>query len=295
MGSSQLDTDDPTEDPDRRRVLLPVDGDHADRALELLCPIAAEMGATLYLAAPVTVPNQTPLDTPELESRGRRLAAKYALRAKEVCEDPGWIETVVEIGHRRPHVLQALIDTHDIEMLFTEDSATSGLEARFGIEGIDNTDIEGTCDTVYLTRLDTVEAIDSVIVPVARGPHAGLAVQIGTAIARHHDCPLELFHVYEPGGQSTRQAARDLLERARHLVEDYDAVETTLRGSTERRVKILEYTDDYDVTVFGAPREGLLRQYVDGTIPGTVAANTEGIVITAHRGGTDTSWIDRWF
>ncbi|MFB6104270.1 MAG: universal stress protein [Halobacteriaceae archaeon] len=296
MGGSSAGTDDGdvTDRGADHRVLFPVDGDVTDAVLDMVAAIVTDLDATLYLGAPVQVPNQTPLDTPQLQRRGERMAAQYALQIHQHTNPDGWVETVVDVGHRRTHILEDLVDTHDIQTLITDGSAAPNLESRLGIEGIDNTAIDGTCDTIYLTRVDTVDAIDSVVVPVADGPHAAFAVQVGTAIARHHDTTLELFHVYEPDGKTSRAAGRSLLDRARQLVDDYDAVETTLRGSFEHRTKVLEYTDDAAVTVLGAPREGLLRQYVQGSIPATVGANTDGIVITTHRGGTETSWLERW-
>lgn len=287
------DQSNPT-DEDQPHILFPIDGDNADALLGLVCDIVADHDAKLYLAAPVTVPNQTPLDSPQLHSRGEREAAKFALRAKQECDDTGWIETLVEIGHNRPRILRDLINTHGISTIITEAPIHDGIKSRLGIDGLDHGDIDGVCDTIFITRFEPRDDIDSVVVPIARGPHSGLAIEIGCSIARQHNTTLELFHVYEPEGNHARQAGQEILEHGRKRVSAYPDTTTTLRGSHEREVTIMEYTNGYDVTVFGAPREGLLRQYLSGSIPEQVSASADGIVLTAHKGGVEQSWVDRW-
>lgn len=277
-----------------RRLLFPVDGEHTEDLLPLVCTLVDGWPADLILAAPVTVPNQTPLDTPQLSTEGKRQVGKYALKVNRTCEGTEVSHTAVQVGHRRSNVIQNLVNRFRATGVFIEGGLGNGLGDRLGIDGVDGAAIDGVCDTIFVSRFAPVFPLESVLVPVARGPHSGLAIQVGLAIAREREISLELLHVYEPTSERARLAGEEVLELSQAHVSDYDAVKTTLVGSDRRKEKIMEYSKGYDLTVFGAPREGLLRQYLAGSIPEDGSEAAEGIVLTTHKGRAETSWLDRW-
>lgn len=276
------------------RLLFPVDGEHTEDLLRLVCALVDGWPADLVLAAPVTVPNQTPLDAPQLSIEGKREVGRYALKVDQTCEGTEVSHTAVEVGHRRSSVIQNLVNRFGITTVFIEGGLGNGLGDRLGIDGVDGPAIKGVCDTIFVSRFASVFPLESVLVPVARGPHSGLAIQVGLAIAKRRGIPLELLHVYEPTSEQARLAGEEVLELSQAHVSDYEAVETTLVGSDRRKEKIIEYSKGYDLTVFGAPREGLLRQYLAGSIPEDSSELANGIVLTTHKGGAETSWLDRW-
>lgn len=276
------------------RYLFPVDGEHSDEVLWLVCDLVADADAELVIASPVTVPEQTPLKMPLPRERGRRRAATFVLKAKQQCHGSPPIDQVVRIGHDREHILQDIADTYAISTLITEDRPRSGIRSLLGFGGIDGAALKKGCDTIIVTRIEQVEAIDSIVVPIARGPHSGLAIDTGLAVARQNEASLELLHVHEAGDDDGRAMGEQVLDTGMGRVGNYENAERTLRESSEVSRAIVEYTHPFDLTVLGAPREGLLRQFVFGTIPDDVSAHADGTVLTAHRGGADNSWLDRW-
>lgn len=275
------------------RYLFAVDTDHADDILPLVCDLITDADADLYIGSPVTLPEQTPLEMPDPRQQGQRRAAEFVFEAKQQCSDAPSIEQVVKTGHERASILQGFVDTYDISTLITEDRPQSGIRSILGLEAVDETAVDG-CDTIIVTRIEQLGMIDSVVVPVARGPHSGLAIDIGLAIARQNDATLNLLHVYDTTDEGGRTEGDEVLDTSMERVGDYPDADRTLREASDVPDEIIEYTQPYDITVLGAPREGRLRQFILGTIPDDVSAQVDGTVLTAHRGGADESWLDTW-
>lgn len=277
----------------RRRFLFAIDGEHARDLLPLVCDLVADADAELLVAAPVSVPEQTPLSMPKPRQEAERLVARIALEAKETCQGSPPIHQVVKLGRRRGDLLEGLVETYDVSMVITDDSPRPGRRSRLGIEGVDDGSLAVDCDTILVTRTARPADIDSILVPIARGPHSGLAIDTGLALASQNDASLELLHVH-PKTEEGRSDGRAVLEHGLDRVGSCDAVEPTLHEASDVPAAIVEYTDPFDVTVLGAPREGLIRQFVLGSIPDSVSAAADGTVLVAHRGGTDESWVERW-
>ncbi len=58
---------------------------------------------------------------------------------------------------------------------------------------------------------------------------------------------------------------------------------------------IVDLTDEYDLTVLGASREGLFQQLLFGAIPEQVGQRAENTVVMAKRHLGITSRLKRWF
>lgn len=277
----------------RAHVLFTVDGDHAAGSLPLVCDLRADADAELVIGSPVVLPDQTSLEAVEPRREGRRRAAQYVLKAKEVCADGSEIHQVTTAGHSRAAILERMVETHSISTLVTEDKPGTGVRSLLGFGGMDETIAPAGCDTVVVSRIVEATDVESVLVPVAGGPHSGLAVETGAALARQNDAQLELLHVYTPEDDG-RAEGKEILAAASERIDAYEPTDRTLREATEIPEAIIAHAEPFDVTVFGAPREGLLRQFVQGAIPDEVRAEIDGTVLVAHRGGGDDSWVSRW-
>lgn len=275
-----------------RRYLFAVDGEHTNNVLPLVCDLVADAESELVLGNPVILPEQTPLSMPDPRHEGERHVAEIAFTVKEECQGPPPTIQAIETGRSRGRILNHFVERYDVGTLVTEDQPPSGLRSILGLDGVDDVSLTGDCDTIVVPRTSRTKAIDSVLVPVARGPHSGMAIDVGLALARQNEASLELLHV--SGGADTEESGEAVLDHGVARVGGYEPVETTRRGGEDIPEYIVEYTDGFDVTVLGAPREGLIRQFVLGTIPDTVSARTDGTVLVAHRGDAEESWIQRW-
>lgn len=58
---------------------------------------------------------------------------------------------------------------------------------------------------------------------------------------------------------------------------------------------LVERTDENDLTLIGATREGLFQQLIFGVIPEQIGERSENTVIMANRHRGVTSRMKRWF
>ncbi|MFW5919579.1 MAG: universal stress protein [Halanaeroarchaeum sp.] len=279
-------------DPDRPRYLFPIDGDHPRDVLELVCDLVADADADLVLAAPVTEGSSPSGGTIEAREEAHRRAATLVWHAKETCQGDLSIERVVRVGTDRERVLEEIVDAFSVSTIVSEDRPRSGRSSPLQSEGDNGGSFPRKCDSITVTGIEYIDAIDSVLEPIAGGPHSGMAIDVGLALARQHDASLELLHVHEPGDEA-REAGAELLEHGMDRVADYENADGTVQESTEVQETILDHTSSFDVTVLGAPREGLIRRFVFGTVPDEVDARADRTILTAHRGGVSDSWLDR--
>lgn len=151
------------------------------------------------------------------------------------------------------------------------------------------------CHTLVGTGMDAFESPSSILVPVASGPHSGLATKIAQSIARAYDCWIELFHVVpEDASQETETDARDLLAAYEHRLDDDVEVDRHVYEATDPADAIVEHSEYHSVTILGAPRKGKLRRFVFGSTVDDVKRNVgRGPVLTARRNGTGSA-LSRW-
>jgi nucleotide-binding universal stress UspA family protein len=262
--------------------------------IPLVCDLVADADGELVMAAPVTVPEQTPLSVSEPKEEANDRLAKLVKQADQQCEDTQLINRVVSVGRDRGHILRSLVESHDIDTVITDDHPRSGIRPLLGLERVEENALGDDCDTIIVTRTDYPDEFDTVLVPIARGPHSGLAIDTGLALARQNEASLELLHVYPRDDEEAETQGDAVLEHGLDRVGSFDAVEATIRAAQDVPATILGTTQLYDVVVLGAPREGLLQQFALGTIPENVSATTDGTVVVAHHGGVETSWVSRW-
>ncbi|MFB6121727.1 MAG: universal stress protein [Halobacteriaceae archaeon] len=155
--------------------------------------------------------------------------------------------------------------------------------------------VSAPCHTVVGTGMDTFESPASILVPVASGPHSGLAVQVAGAIARASDCWLELFHVLpEDASESRESDATGLLDCYEYHLDDDVAVDHLVQRGADPAAAIVEHAQYHDLTVLGAPEKGSLRRFLFGSTTDAVTADVdESPVLTVHR-NTDESRLSRW-
>lgn len=282
--------DRPTE---HAKLLFTVDGDHSETLLGVVCDLITDGHQELAIGVPKVVPSQTPLDSEQAHSEAGEEAAKYALKAKQSCEAVHDAQQLVMVGHSRERILQKLVREHGISTLVTEGRPASSIQKILGMKQFDDAEFSLDCDTIIASNIARLSSIESILVAVARGPHSGMAVDVGAALARQHQASLELLHVEDPAGDE-EITGEQLLQTASERVGTYEAVSQTHLREEDVARRIIDHAGSFDITVFGAPREGVLRQFLFGTIPDEARSETAGPVLVTHRGGVETSWLERW-
>lgn len=190
-----------------------------------------------------------------------------------------------------PGVLSSFVGTYSITATVVDRA-----ESRFFSRGRDEKSVVDGCHTVVGTRMDEFDAPASILVPVAKGPHSGLASRIAEAVARAYGSWMELFHVVPADASSERVAdARDLLEAYEYRLGDDVAVDRHVSRAADSAREIVDHADYHDLTVLGAPEKGRLRRFLFGSTTDAVTDGADATpVLTAHRRGTE-SVLSRWF
>lgn len=276
------------------RILFTVDGHQPGKVLPLVCDFVAEADAELLVGSPVILPDQTPLTAPEPRVGGERLAAQYVLEVKQQCADSRSVDPVVTTGRSRDSIVNTMIGRYEVSTFITEDYPKGGIRSLLGFEAIDEVAVPEFCDTLIVTRIEHSEAIESILVPIARGPHSELAIETGLALAHQNEAKLELLHVYTEDDHEGLANGKQVLEIGSDRLHGYEPADQTLLEADDIPGTIIDHAQPFDITVFGAPREGKLRQYMLGTIPEAVSEEADGTVLIAHKGGADETWIDKW-
>ena len=117
------------------------------------------------------------------------------------------------------------------------------------------------------------------MVPTASGPHSEFAASIADDIAKQHGGRVTLVHVLDEDDESREDAQRLLDEAAADL--ESEAETEVVEGDVVDTV--VEKSGDYDLTVVGATRKGILNQFVFGSVPERIGWNSNGTILVAKK------------
>ncbi|WP_266079383.1 universal stress protein [Haladaptatus caseinilyticus] len=132
------------------------------------------------------------------------------------------------------------------------------------------------CD-VLVEKIGPAEAVESILVPVAEGPHAAFAVDVARAIALANDARIHLLRVVAGGSIQ----AENLIPNMANRVEPAQ-VWTEIRTGNVTEI-VIEEASEHDITILGSTRRGMLRRQLVGTVPQSVGRRAETTVIITRR------------
>lgn len=143
---------------------------------------------------------------------------------------------------------------------------------------------EASCDVLVKRIRDPTPSIESILVPVANGPHSAYAAETAGAIARETDASVRLLYVFDPTEPDvTRTDARQLLEDRTAAVGDVPSIERELVEREHVAGAITDRSADHDATILGATRGGLLQRVLLGSVSNSVGRHASGTVFFARR------------
>lgn len=146
--------------------------------------------------------------------------------------------------------------------------------------------LEGAPCDLYVERIgQEANGVDSILLPVAGGPHVRPAAAAAKAIAVRNDASVHPLSIVAPDIDAA--AARAALDRTRALLEELPGpavrVETAVREGAVLEA-IAEAANDHDVVIVGATRRGALRRRLVGSVARDVVHRTDQTVILARAG-----------
>jgi nucleotide-binding universal stress UspA family protein len=218
----------------------------------------------------------------------------FALYTDEVIirefggEEQEILDRVVETAHGAVPVSGQLLVSHDVARALTNavvefdcDALVVGWHARerpseivLG-SNIDRIVARAPCD-VLVEKIGPADAVDSILVPVAEGPHAELAADVARAIALQNDAAINLLRVGEEDATTERLLASIAARVAPATVE------REVRGGSVTET-VVEQASEHDITILGSTRQGMLRRQLVGSVPQAVGRRADTTVIITRR------------
>lgn len=167
---------------------------------------------------------------------------------------------------------------------------------------LDNVINRAECD-ILVERIDEDERrIESMLVPVAGGPHVELALSTAEALAHQNGARIEVVQVLdpEPDPEAVDRAMGYLGEAAAAIDPEVEVTQTVLEDEGVVHA-IVEAGRSHDLTLLGAAEEGLVSQLLFGEIPERVGREaTSGVILAKRNLGLSERlpglrrWLGRW-
>ncbi len=267
-------------------LLVPITNlETADRQLDTAIDIAADRSSRILFVFVLEVPPQLSLTDGRrylLEDEHEELLSD----AVERVESRGIpADQRIQIARGVATGIVGIVEKHDVDTIVL---GWRGRPPRQDVilgSHVDKILSDAPCD-VLVQRIKTPrpETVDSVLVPVAGGPHDAFAAETGASIARRNGASVTLLSVLEPSEPelSRKEATALLAERAASF-DGARSVDCDLVEEPDVAGTITDWTTDHDVTVVGVSRGGLLRRALLGTISEGVSRHAAGTVILAKR------------
>ncbi|WP_049934477.1 amino acid permease [Haloplanus natans] len=276
-----------------QRILVPIaNPESVEQLMRTAFDLAEDRNAEIEVMSVVTVPQQTPLDEGRKFVSEEREVLDRAIEFSEKERPDVPVSGKIRIGHDVAKAILNTIEQDEADLVLMGWRGRGRRRDYVLGSNVDTVVTDAHCD-VLVERIGADGEVGSILVPTAGGPHAEFAAETARAIARVNDAHVRVVYVADPA-ETDSTDAQSMLDSTTELLE---GVDTSTDIIEDERVAeaIVDYTDDYDLTVIGASREGLLQQLVFGAIPETVGQRASGTVIMAKRYLGITSRITHWF
>ncbi|MBW2149481.1 MAG: amino acid permease [Deltaproteobacteria bacterium] len=275
---------------DRFSVMVPLSNpDNVPRLLELAIPLAKANNGEIIAATIVSVPKTLPLvDGIRYVHNHRpllRKAADYA-RAKGIT-----LRTTIKVAH---DAAEGIIDTARKEradiVLMGWKGFTTSKEKIMG-EITDHLMKYAPCNLIVV-KFGAEKAIKKILLPTAGRPNARLAAKFTSTIAQELNAGVDTVCVLSPETDSeTRERSQSIVDQ---IKSDFMPGMATGKLISARSIPaaLIKESNDYDLVVIGATREGFLTYLFKGTIPEKLARHSRtSVMIVKEYEGIVKAWM----
>lgn len=179
-------------------------------------------------------------------------------------------------------ILRAVEETGPAALVVGWDEPARRTDAVLGTT-VDTLVERASCN-LYVERIGReADGVESVLLPVAGGPHVGVAATAATAIAASNEARVVVLSVAT--SDSGVDAEVFVTEGREALVATPGPgvpVETAVREADDVTAALVAEAADHDVVVLGATRQGAIRRQLVGSVPRRVVRRTDRTVILAR-------------
>lgn len=275
-------------------ILVPIaNRETADRQLDTAIDIAHDTDRGILLVHVVWVPNQIPLTEGHQlvkdENRALLTDATETVREHDVPAGRS-----LRIARSVSSGILTAIEDHEVGTVLAGWRGRPPRESVLLGGYIDRVLREADCDVLVQRIRSPRSTVESILVPVAGGPHTEFAVETAASIARTNDATVHLLSVVSSEADETsRSTAEALLSRNRSALKSVQLVERELAEGESVAGTITDRTAHHDLTVLGVSRGGVFQCNLLGTISQSIGGHAEGTVIFAKRATSARSRLRR--
>jgi len=247
--------------------------------LKTATALARAQNAALTVINPVPVPDQAPEGyCHEVTSSDDRALLEWAFEQTgddlpHVTGDVLYSRDVVK------GVLHA-VRTRDVDTLVIPSGARTG---RLRKEATERIAAHTDADVVVVSGTAGFETPPSILLPVAGGPHSGLAADVATTIAADCNAWIDILHVIdEEAPPHEREQADALVDDVSHRIGRPETTTTWVHEATDTAEAIVEQSRYYGLVIIGAPTKGRLRQLIFCSTNTAVRKNAASVVLSVR-------------
>ncbi|MBZ6493784.1 universal stress protein [Natrinema longum] len=287
------------DDPDSRPILVAVGNpDHVEQLVRTAGDLARVTDGRIQIVSVVSKPHNSPFSLYTDETILEEYAGtsrKILDKATRVAPDDVTVTSEPIVGRSiADGVLTAVGQTNARALVVGWQERKRRTDAVLGTT-VDRLIQRAPCD-LYVERIgQEANTVDSILLPVAGGPHVRPAASVAKAIAARNDATVHVFAV--DASQTDPETAREYIARAELSLEEapgpHIQVESAIDDGDEIAEAIVEVAIDHDVIVFGATRQGVLHRRLVGSVPRTVVHRSDRTVILARAGDVVDSPLKR--
>lgn len=265
-------------------LLVPIaNPETVDRLIDTAINIARGQNRSIRMFNVVEVPSQLPLDAgAEVVSKEVEELLDYARSRGEAADVP--LETSRRYARDVATGIVGAVDAYDGGAMLL---GWRGRPRRRDIilgSFIDRVLGEAECD-VYVKRIKLPSrAVESILVPIAGGPHDALAAELAGVLATQHEASVVLMHVAAGEMSDARHAeVSSLLDDRQARLPGGISVERMLLEQPTVAGAITDATVDHDLTILGATTEARLGRRLVGAVAEDVGRTAAGSVIVTRK------------
>ncbi|MGM0592588.1 MAG: universal stress protein [Halobacteriota archaeon] len=274
----------PSDRPSARCVVVPIlDEVEMDHSRELGLALAADTERELVFLNPLAVPAQSSVFLSDEVLASHRAVAER-VRRNSVSPDAEVVATGrVRVGHSTASAIREAVTTLGATTVVLQETLAAGLFESLFSTGLTNVLAGLDADAIVSNGRGDLTDVASILVPVAAGPHSGVAIDVARSVAVRKNAWIELLHVVpEVPTPEQRRTGERLLREARNRLGEFDRVDEWLLAADDTATAIVEQSAYYDVVVMGGPTKSRLRQFISGSTPDAVSETALTPVVVAY-------------
>ena len=277
----------------RRNVVVLSDGTGTERTVSFAATLANARGGELILVSAAVRSSGTPLSLANGMLDEHREMARRSLTTVDSSLD---LETraAARVGRNYSTIAREASEEFSAGVVVVDESE-SMTPTAFGRSVATSVGGRVDCDVISVGGNHLSPDVSSILVPVAGGPHSGLAVDMARYIAEKYDAWLELLHVVPCSEDERAHAvANRYITAASERLGEFSAVDEWILEADDATDAIVDQSQYYDVTVLGAPQKNRLQEFVFGSTTADVRSSAYSTVVSVERPDRRDSLLENW-